>query len=224
MSSGLMEYLSERLSRPRPRAIWATLVVLGVLVGVAFAVSAEDAADYFPPPGESWEQRAPEAVGLDPERLDAAVRYALDHETSRPIDLEAMMRERLAGQPYNEILGPMKPRGGANGLVLRHGYIVAEWGDTRRVDMTFSATKSYLATIAGLAFDQGLISDLDARVGESVSRRWLRIAPQCPHHVASSVAADQRVAGDALGQARHRRPTPRSGPSAANAGNLLGVQ
>jgi CubicO group peptidase (beta-lactamase class C family) len=38
---------------------------------------------------------------------------------------------------------------------------VAEWGDTDRVDMTFSITKSYLSTTGGLAWDAGLIRDLE---------------------------------------------------------------
>ena len=43
------------------------------------------------------------------------------------------------------------------GIILKGGYIVAEFGDTDREDMTFSVTKSYLATVAGLAFDDDLI-------------------------------------------------------------------
>jgi CubicO group peptidase (beta-lactamase class C family) len=58
--------------------------------------------------------------------------------------------------------------GPTSGLVIRHGYIVAEWGDPVRVDMTFSATKSYLSTVAGLAFDAGRIKDLQAPVCETV--------------------------------------------------------
>jgi CubicO group peptidase (beta-lactamase class C family) len=45
-------------------------------------------------------------------------------------------------------------------MIIRKGYIVAEWGNTRRVDMTFSVTKSYLSTTAGLALDHGLIEDV----------------------------------------------------------------
>ena len=41
---------------------------------------------------------------------------------------------------------------------------MAEWGDTRRVDMTFSISKSYLSLIAGLALQDGLIGDLDDTV------------------------------------------------------------
>ena len=36
-------------------------------------------------------------------------------------------------------------------MILKDGYVVAKWGDTKRVDMTFSVTKSYLSTVAGLS-------------------------------------------------------------------------
>src|SRR5690606_2677580 len=70
--------------------------------------------------------------------------------------------------PYNQPMGPVVPRGGANGLVLRGGKLVAEWGDTRQNDMTFSIAKSYLAILTGIAVDQGLIGSIDERVGERV--------------------------------------------------------
>lgn len=53
-------------------------------------------------------------------------------------------------------------------MIVKNGYIVAEWGDTRRVDMTFSVTKSYLSTVAGLALDAGLIRDVHDKVGKYV--------------------------------------------------------
>jgi CubicO group peptidase (beta-lactamase class C family) len=43
-------------------------------------------------------------------------------------------------------------------MIIRNGYVVAQWGDIERVDMTFSVTKSFLSTIAGLAIDQKLIT------------------------------------------------------------------
>jgi CubicO group peptidase (beta-lactamase class C family) len=54
-------------------------------------------------------------------------------------------------------------------MILRHGRIVAQWGDTRRVDMTFSVAKSYLSTLAALALDDGLIADLDDPVARYVT-------------------------------------------------------
>lgn len=70
--------------------------------------------------------------------------------------------------PYDEVLGPVRPRGGSNGLILRHGRIVAEWGETDRADMTFSAAKSYLGVLAGLALADGLIGSVDDAVCATV--------------------------------------------------------
>jgi CubicO group peptidase (beta-lactamase class C family) len=66
------------------------------------------------------------------------------------------------------VLGPVRPRGGPNGLVLRGGYVAAEWGDTGRADMTFSVAKSYLSLLAGLAVDRGLIRSIDDPVRDYV--------------------------------------------------------
>src|SRR5216684_3120775 len=70
--------------------------------------------------------------------------------------------------PWNEIIGEVAPRGAPNGLVLHRGLIVAEWGDTARVDMTFSVAKSYLSLLAGIAHQRGLLPDLDEPVGKRV--------------------------------------------------------
>jgi len=61
---------------------------------------------------------------------------------------------------FIELVGPTKDRGGQAGMILKDGYIIAEWGDINRVDMTFSVTKSYLSTVVGLAYDNGLISSV----------------------------------------------------------------
>ncbi|MCA1778832.1 MAG: beta-lactamase family protein [Xanthomonadaceae bacterium] len=53
-------------------------------------------------------------------------------------------------------------------MIVRGGRIAAEWGDTRRVDMTFSAVKSYLATVAGIALRDGLIDSIDDPAGDYV--------------------------------------------------------
>jgi hypothetical protein len=125
--------------------------------------------DYVPPPGDAWETRSPAEVGMDPERLQAAVDYALSHETTEfSDDPGEYLRDRFEGIPHQDIVGPTKARGGVNGIVLKNGYIVAEFGDTRTVDMTFSVTKSYLSTVAGLAWDDGLIEDLDDPIGAYV--------------------------------------------------------
>lgn len=124
-----------------------------------------DAVKYYPRSGH-WERRDPRHVGMDPDLLQQAIELHQAGETERYP--KGAMRNGLLGhllrEPHNEIIGPIKERGGINGLVIRNGYIVAEWGDTRRVDMTFSITKSYLATTAGLAYDRGLIRSLTDKV------------------------------------------------------------
>jgi CubicO group peptidase (beta-lactamase class C family) len=116
---------------------------------------------YFPPPHPAdWATIAPGAAGLDAEAITAAARHACTCETPWKRDLAVMVTSDFQERsPWNETLGPVRPRGAPNGLVLRGGRIVAEWGDTMRADMTFSVAKSYLAILAGLAWDHGLIGD-----------------------------------------------------------------
>ena len=117
---------------------------------------------YVPPPGDDWEHMTPAAAGMDAGRLAEAVKFAEDHETAWSRDLaEQIAKGAFEPAPWNEILGPTKPRGGPNGLILRDGCIVAEWGDTDRSDLTFSVTKSYLAILAGIAVADGLIRNVD---------------------------------------------------------------
>lgn len=57
-----------------------------------------------------------------------------------------------------------KKRGGPAGLILKDGYVIRKCGDAKRVDMTFSVTKCFLSTVAGLAVAQGLIASVDDKV------------------------------------------------------------
>jgi CubicO group peptidase (beta-lactamase class C family) len=124
---------------------------------------------YLPAP-DHWESRPPAELGLDADALKAAIAYHEAHETTWRRDfLTASGRYiGVADEPPapGEVLGPVLPRGGPNGLVLRAGSIAAEWGDTDRVDMSFSIAKSYLAVLAGLAVGRGLLRDLDDRVAD----------------------------------------------------------
>ena len=115
----------------------------------------------FPPPHPAvWPTRPPAEAGLDPASMAAAAAHAAEHETPWKRDLGEMVATDFSERPpWNETLGPVRPRGGPNGLLLRRGEIVAEWGDTTQVDMTFSVAKSYLSILAGLAWDRGLIAD-----------------------------------------------------------------
>ena len=124
---------------------------------------------YFPAAGSDWERQEPEAAGFDSAALQAAVDHAVANETGWDRDIMKVLTEgHFEPPPYNEILGPVRERGGPNGLILKGGRIVAEWGDTNRADMTFSVSKSYLSICAGLAIKKGLIKDIHAPIRELV--------------------------------------------------------
>lgn len=125
---------------------------------------------HFPPPDPSpWPMVPPEAEGFDAGRLEAAVAFARQHETPWSRDLAAVIAGAyFEPPPWNEILGPVRPRGAPNGLITRHGRLVARWGDTRQVDMTFSVAKSYLNLVAGIAYDRGLLPDPQERVSARI--------------------------------------------------------
>ncbi|HEX7241294.1 MAG TPA: serine hydrolase [Longimicrobiaceae bacterium] len=116
---------------------------------------------YYPGPGDRWERRAPRQVGMDSVRLAEAVAFAVASEAKAPRSLEQAHYQTFGREPFGEAVGPFRDRGDPTGVVLRHGYVVAEWGDPERVDMTFSVTKSFLSTVVGVALDRGLIRDLD---------------------------------------------------------------
>jgi CubicO group peptidase (beta-lactamase class C family) len=124
---------------------------------------------YFPPKGQ-WERRAPAEVGLDPVWIDSAIAFAKVSESPSPRDLLESHRQSTFGrEPLPEPLGEFRTRGDLTGMIVRHGYLVAEWGEPDRVDVTFSTTKSYLSSTAGLAWDRKLIPDLHARVRELIT-------------------------------------------------------
>jgi CubicO group peptidase (beta-lactamase class C family) len=102
---------------------------------------------------------------MDAVRLKEAIDFARSNETSAPRDLERNHYLSFGREPYGEAVGPFKARGDVTGVIVRHGYLVAEWGEPHRADMTFSVTKSFLSTVVGLALDRGLIRDLNDLVG-----------------------------------------------------------
>jgi CubicO group peptidase (beta-lactamase class C family) len=134
----------------------------------ARAAAARLDAAYHPGPGDDWQRRTPAQVGLDSARLAAAVAFAVASESRAPRDLEEAHQRTFGREPHGEPVGPFTERGAPTGVILRHGYVVAEWGDPRRVDMTFSVTKSFLSTVVGLAYDRRLIRSLDDRVADYV--------------------------------------------------------
>ena len=118
------------------------------------------------------DRRDPADAGLDPDALADAIAYARLQETPP----EQVAYDYGNVHPWEgdaaglgDRIGPMPDRrGGQNGMVLKDGAVVAEWGDTTRADHTFSVAKSFLATVAGVAYDRGLIEDVTDPVYESI--------------------------------------------------------
>ncbi|MFN1835064.1 serine hydrolase domain-containing protein [Balneola sp. MJW-20] len=122
------------------------------------------AQDYFPGKWGNWEKRSPEQLGLDRVKIDEAIQFARDNESGNPRSMEENHYGTFGREPFGYGIGPFKDRGEQTGIIIKNGYIIAEWGEPQRVDMTHSVTKSFLSSTAGIAFDMGLIRDVNDRV------------------------------------------------------------
>lgn len=151
--------------KPRFRKFMRSVLLLISLLTVSGLLHAQSDGVYYPGRTGDWETRRPEDVGMDPDTVQVAVDFAEANEIRGPRDLRLAILDSFSSEPINTIVGPTKKRGGPSGMIVKDGFIVVEWGDTNRVDMTFSVTKSYLSTTAGLALDAGLIRDVHDKVG-----------------------------------------------------------
>lgn len=149
----------------RRSVLLLVLLPAAALIGLSSLTASAAAQDYVPPRGD-WERRAPEAVGLDATRLAEAIAFAQASESDDPRDLALAHARGFGREPYGDAVGPFLTRGPQTGVILRNGYLVAEWGEPERVDPTFSVAKSFLSTVAGLAVAEGRIG-LDDEVWRS---------------------------------------------------------
>jgi len=137
------------------------IVAVGALL--SWQVSAQQrpaTASYFPERFD-WQHKRPDEVGMNAALVAQAVQAATGSEMTTPRDLTLAQATSFGrDEPFDTIIGPMKPRGPASGLIVRNGYIVAEWGEPLRVDMSHSVSKTFLTTVVGLAWQRGLIRDL----------------------------------------------------------------
>jgi CubicO group peptidase (beta-lactamase class C family) len=139
-----------------------TLIIISTATGLT--AQQKKPVIYYPPPG-NWEHRSAQAMGLDSALLQDAIAYAQANESKEPRDLKKAFYQGAFGrEPFGYPVGPLKERGPATGLIIKNGYIVAEWGEPGRVDQTFSVAKSFLSSVAGLAYDAGLIASVDDKV------------------------------------------------------------
>ncbi|MCP2043723.1 serine hydrolase [Pontibacter sp. HSC-36F09] len=119
---------------------------------------------YYPGKGDNWEKKQPDQLGMDAAMLQEAVEWARQQETTQ-------MPKNFSTQEeiFGKMLGPIPDdRASTNGIILRNGFIVAEWGETERVDPTYSVAKSVLSTILGITIDRGMIKDIHDPVANYV--------------------------------------------------------
>lgn len=140
--------------------------LLIILITLSLSLSAQNY--YYPERSADWKIKSATEVGIDANLLKKAVDFAEANEYSGSRDLRIAILKGFASEPYHKILGKTKKRGGPAGMILKNGYVIAQWGDVKRVDMTFSVTKSYLSTVAGVAYDQGLIKSVTDKVEDYV--------------------------------------------------------
>jgi CubicO group peptidase (beta-lactamase class C family) len=144
------------MTSPTISRFWRTLpAALALLASLPLTPLRAQAAPYYPGPHPNWERRQPAQVGMSAPLLEAAIAFARESETPGTRDLEQAHYLTFSREPHGEAIGPFAVRGDPTGVIVRRGYVVAQWGDPDRVDMTFSVTKSFLSTVVGLAFDRG---------------------------------------------------------------------
>ena len=134
-----------------------------LLFALTFTLTAQ-AQSYFPGSWGDWEKKSPEEVGLNADKIQEAIQFAQAEETDNPRSMELNHYQTFGREPFGDGIGPFKDRGEQTGIIIKDGYIIAEWGEPFRVDMTHSVTKSFLTTTVGIAYDQGLIRDVNDKV------------------------------------------------------------
>ena len=159
--TGERQAMNMHATNNRPRKTLA--FIAGCLVTLLMINPALGQSPYYPTAGQ-WQQAEAASEGFAPEKLQQALQLANDRTVVEPHDMSQFIVNGFGREPRFSIVGPTKRREGGSGVVIKNGYVVAQWGDVDREDMTFSVTKSYLSSVAGLAYDDGLIPDLDEPV------------------------------------------------------------
>jgi len=149
------------------RFLLPVLLIISVTAFSQKVKKSKPAEIYFP--DKEWLQKKPGDLGVDESRLKEAVDFAIAHETKNPRSMEQNHYRTFGREPFGEAIGPMKERGPETGIIIKNGYIVSQWGDPERVDMSHSITKSFLSSVVGLAFDKGLINSLQDTVRNYVA-------------------------------------------------------
>jgi CubicO group peptidase (beta-lactamase class C family) len=110
----------------------------------AIGPAAAGLPEYFPTDG--WQSMAPDALGLDPTKLDTAINYSTASSNTQAV------------------------------MVIRHGYVAAEeyFGGTSASTrhQSYSMAKSFSSALIGIAIEQGLVASVDEKLCTYYPTYW----------------------------------------------------
>ena len=138
-------------------------ILIGALVTLPLAAQAQTF------PGADWQRKTPADAGINPQLLKDAIDFSIANEIKNPRDLKLNHYRSFGREPFGDAIGPIKDRGELTGLIIHKGVLVAEWGEPQRVDMTHSVTKSLLSSVVGVAYDGGMIRNVDDAARDSMA-------------------------------------------------------
>ena len=103
-----------------------TLVAAILLFAINTAIGQQ--AYYFPERNAEWQERPPSTYNLNETKLNEAVNFAKRNEYSGSRDLRIAILKGFEREPFHQILGPTKKRGGPAGIILKNGYHCSKMG------------------------------------------------------------------------------------------------
>ena len=131
-------------------------IALFFISSTAYSQTKTKTSSYYPPAG-SWQTQTPAQLGLNAAAIQQTISFAQAHEAKLPRNGELSQHQSFGREPFSEPVGPLTERGGSSGVIIYKGYLVAQWGQPKRVDIVNSVTKSFLSSLIGIAVDRGLI-------------------------------------------------------------------
>src|SRR5581483_884080 len=133
VSGGLARAYTARSRRfPMKRTVATVAAYFVASLALAFVNASGQsraASPVYFPERFGWEHRTPAQVGLNPSLVDEAVQLAVSNESTGSRVMQQYLVESYGREPFDTPIGPIKDRGPASGVLLRRGYIVAEWGE-----------------------------------------------------------------------------------------------
>ncbi|MFN8346606.1 MAG: serine hydrolase [Spirosomataceae bacterium] len=129
--------------------------------------SQKPSTPYFPP-AHTWTEKTPAEMGLNPAKIQEAIAFAKAGESKNPRSMEQSHYQSFGKEPFGFAIGPFNDRGDQTGIIVYKGYIIAQWGEPSRCDITHSVTKSFLSSVVGVAVDKGLIRSVNDTVASYV--------------------------------------------------------